>query len=548
MIADLELIKRTFQIQYAPFDWKREHLKWDIDLEFTKIVNRINDKPSITTKEFQQLVKQFLGSTQDYHVDITFYSTESSSLPFSIKTVDGKSLINWVDWMNLPSGEDQIEIGDELIEFDEFPVQEVLAEIMVSKGKLANTATDRALADSNLTFRFGKFGDMIKKGPILIKTQSRKGGSIKIHHMQWNYQPEKIGSPFDFSCLAGQLLTLGLEKKISPEELLNSIQKKQRMICPAHQERIETLNLRQGEIGAHKSFLPLLGFPIWKYDLNEGNRVNWFSYIYKNDNDKSIGYIRIPHYSGENEDVFNFLSIIGYLEKHTDALIIDQLNNPGGDAPFMYQLLSLLSPFPMLTPRHQIAINQQQIMEAVKAIDDLELYLSFNDPNSIGSQMDSIQQLKQYYRFVIEEWNNGEVLTHPTHLRGVEYIRPHPIVQYTKPILMLINELDFSAGDFAPAILQDNHRAVLMGSRTAGAGGAVTTFTFPNRYGIKEISYTDTIAERYNLVKIENLGVMPDIEYKITEDDIQTGYRNYRSAINQVIDQLALKTCNKSSA
>src|SRR5262249_2258033 len=39
------------------------------------------------------------------------------------------------------------------------------------------------------------------------------------------------------------------------------------------------------------------------------------------------------------------------------------------------------------------------------------------------------------------------------------------------PILMLIDSIDPSAADFGPAPLQDNHRGVLFGTNTAGAGG-----------------------------------------------------------------------------
>lgn len=552
MITDLEFIKRTMQVQYAPFDWKRDYLQWDLDFEYNQAVEHIQEKSSITTKEFQQIVKKFLGSTQDYHVDITFYSTESAILPFSVKTINEKCFIDWVDLEYWPADEAPIKRGDELIEFDGRQVQEVLAEIKQAKGRLANTMTDQSLADNSLTFRIGSSGDKAPTGHLLIKTLSATTGEIQTKQLYWYHQPEKIASPLDFSFLAGDFLSAFLGKKPSPTELLNSILKKQSMITPLNQLRIDEFDLRHGEIGATKSFLPLLGFPIWKFDLNKKDsdaendgqnrkpRISWFAYIYKNENDRPIGYIRIPHYSGESEDFSNYLPIIAYLEKHTDALVIDQLNNPGGYVSFMYQLLSLLSPEPMLTPKHQVAINQEQVMEAVKTINELQFYLSVNEKNEIDSnnQDEMVHQILSYYQFIIDEWNNGEVLTHPTHLGGLEYIKPHPYVHYTKPILMLINELDFSAGDFTPAILQDNKRATLMGTKTAGAGGAVTKFSFPNRYGIKEISYTDTIAERINLQKIENLGVTPDIEYKLTEEDIRNGYQNYRSAINHAIDSL----------
>jgi hypothetical protein len=52
-------------------------------------------------------------------------------------------------------------------------------------------------------------------------------------------------------------------------------------------------------------------------------------------------------------------------------------------------------------------------------------------------------------------------------LNGVAEILPakNP---YTKKIVVLINELDFSAAEFLAAILQDNKRATLFGESTGG--------------------------------------------------------------------------------
>lgn len=547
MIRDLDSIKRTMQVQYAPFDWKISYIQWDIDAEYEKAMQKIFANDDITTKDFQQIVKQFLGSTQDYHVDATFYSTEYALLPFSIKTINGKCLVDWVDKDFWPSDQELIKQGDELLAFDDRSAFEVLEDLKIANGRLGNTFTDQALADSSLTLRLGAAGHKVPQGLINLLIQSGDTGEAKTYQLNWFYYPEKIASPVDFLML-GEYLQIA--KGNSPGERLNEILNGILMINPLHQFYTDKFKMRYGELGASKSYLPFLGQPIWKYDLEEINqshnkhqnpiiniqskRINWFSYIYKNGEGHSIGYLRIPHYSGENQDFINLLPIIALLEKRTDALIIDQLNNSGGYVSFMYQILSLLSSAPLPTPKHQVAINQKEVMEAIDNIDELQLY-QFLDENTESL---SAKQMLDYYKFIIDEWQKGHFLTDSTHLGGVDYVQPHARIRYTKPILMLINELDFSAGDFMPAILQDSGRAILMGTPTAGAGGAVTQFTFPNRHGIKTISFTHTIAERINLQKIENLGVMPDIEYRLTEDDLRSGYQGYKDAINQAVSQL----------
>src|SRR5262249_51204751 len=50
---------------------------------------------------------------------------------------------------------------------------------------------------------------------------------------------------------------------------------------------------------------------------------------------------------------------------------------------------------------------------------------------------------------------------------------PGPVV-YTKPIIVLIDEFSISAADIFPSMIQDNGRALLVGTRSSGGGGSVS--------------------------------------------------------------------------
>jgi C-terminal processing protease CtpA/Prc len=104
--------------------------------------------------------------------------------------------------------------------------------------------------------------------------------------------------------------------------------------------------------------------------------------------------------------------------------------------------------------------------------------------------------------------------------------------------MVLINELDFSGGDFFPAIMQDNKRAVILGTRTAGAGGYVLQYQFPNLSGIYLFSLTGSLAERDGGDMIENLGVTPDVGYELTPDDLEFGYQGYKSKIVSTMEEM----------
>ncbi len=44
--------------------------------------------------------------------------------------------------------------------------------------------------------------------------------------------------------------------------------------------------------------------------------------------------------------------------------------------------------------------------------------------------------------------------------------------------------------------------------------------------------------ERSNSEKIENIGVIPDVEYELTIEDVRKGYQDYKKAVNKTVKDL----------
>ena len=148
------------------------------------------------------------------------------------------------------------------------------------------------------------------------------------------------------------------------------------------------------------------------------------------------------------------------------------------------------------------------------------------------------RHMVDYSRFIVDQWNQGKTLTDQTFLDGVDMINPSPTAQFTKPIVLLINELDFSGGDFFPATLQDNKRATLFGTRTAGAGGFVRSVKYPNNVGVAGFSMTGSIAIRADHQPIENLGVRADVQYAPTAADLQNGFKDYAKNVDATMARI----------
>ena len=262
---------------------------------------------------------------------------------------------------------------------------------------------------------------------------------------------------------------------------------------------IKLLAMYPNETGEKYSYIPELGDVIW----TAAEDCPFDAYIFVNAENNSIGYVRIPEYIGDAEEIKAFEELIQRFESVTDALVIDEINNPGGYLFYLYALASTLTEKPLYTPKHRVTLTQEDIFYAQDTIEAREEITNDEEAKEVfGDTLQGYPVTYQmtlvidYFRFIINEWEQGHYLTAPTHIYGIDQINPNQNAHYTKPILVLVNELDFSGGDFFPAILQDNKRATIMGTRTAGAGGYVTGFSYPNRFGMILLHLTGSIAER----------------------------------------------------
>ena len=565
MIDDLNTLKHHLEIVYAPLEWKKEYSGLDLDQAFEEAKEEILATPALSLKQFQQILSRFCNSMQDDHLNIVFLSQEQATLPFSVMTVEGRYFIDWMDQTKMPSSFYGTQVGDELIQFGEgSPLEELLKNRKTDK-KYSNGKTELSKAAKNLTIRMGAVGEDVPNGPLTIKTFSHTTGKTSTYQMLWDYQKETIKNYLDFLQSLDFLSNFFSSSK-QPSFNSGFMEEELMMIDPLY-GLLAAEETEHGVSGARESFVPKLGTILWKngeenelsasdnerpYKGNYNNEeeheadstlVNqWNAYIYRHKNGKAIGYIRIPHYSGDQDDLTTFEETIKLLEKESDALVLDQVNNPGGAVHYLYDIASMLTTEPLETPRHSFKINQAGIVFIDRALQREKKYLSKLKNSFLEDNLHQRTLFRiSFFEFLLNEWNAGRTLTKPIYLEGVDKINPHPRVNYSKPILLLINELDFSGGDFLPAILQDNQRATLFGSRTAGAGGAVNLLSFQNRSGIAYFTNTFTIAERKNREKIEDLGVVPDIEYEITVEDVISGYSLYADGVNAAIDQLLNK-------
>lgn len=570
MITDLDIIKNTFEIKYAPAEWKKHYANWDLNEQIALAKQKIMNASEVTVNDYQRIVKDFFNSTQDYHVDVRFISTEIAMLPFGVKGVNGRYFVSWMSSLNQKMSNDFEEkdleslenyfppfsIGDEIISFDGKPIDQIVQEIKNKDFGSTGSETEQLLAEYSLTIRLGSKAEVVPQGPIAITTRAKDTEETMTFQMQWMYVPERIQNHVEVPFYSKKTNT----QRFSQEEFFY----KQRYIPLFDDYQKANVNLKmhyphlfrhpftsvdaesddddeeRSLLGSKKSPLPPLGEIVW--EVQKKSFFSFYTYIFKLPSGQEIAYIRIPSYIGDSEESKQFEKLIRFFQERTDGLVIDQLDNPGGRDLYMYSLASYLTDYSLELFTEQLTITQKDVYTAHRFLKkfndmDLEEFEEFFGEEILGYEVTPqfLFGLEEYFKFIINEWNEKRFLTRPVYPYGVHYLKPHSRVNYTKPILILVNGLDFSCGDYFPAIMQDNHRATIFGSKTAGAGGLVLSEDYYNRFGIESYNFTGSIAWRLDQNPIENLGISPDISYQITERDLQENYVDYVKAVQEAL-------------
>lgn len=521
---EIDYVGSLYGTVYAPKAWKESHLGWNLPAEVKKAQARLAAAHDM--HEARAAMAGLIKSTSDYHVSYSFYSTEKATLPFQVKTVEGKSIIVYIDRSKTSETAFPFSEGDEVLTLDQVPVAQVLTEIRQGMGSNI-PQTDAGLADMYLTRRQGRLNQVIPRGPVTLSVKRAADDSVGTVQLAWEYTPERLnagGQNFD---LLRPTSTLFNKTMVSREAL--------------ELAQGTTAENRYG-LGGKKPFLPDFGNRIWQ--TAEDNTFD--SYIYQSEDGRLIGVIRIPQYIVDdyNKAVKDFAGIIAHLEKNTSALIIDQNNNPGGSVFYLYSLVSMLSDQAMVVPKHKVSLLPAETNECLTFLDqmasvknDEDAAKALGDTNGFPATYQLAVATQDFCQNMVQEYQSGKQLSDPLYFWGVDKINPNP-VHYTKPIVLLVNSLDFSGGDFFPAIMQDNKRVTIVGTRTAGAGGYILDAAFPNSIGLEGITFTGSIAERVNKKPIENLGVTPDVELPMTVEDLRNGFQPYQKQVKAIVKKL----------
>jgi C-terminal processing protease CtpA/Prc len=241
---------------------------------------------------------------------------------------------------------------------------------------------------------------------------------------------------------------------------------------------------------------------------------------------------------------------MAYFQANTDGLVIDEMRNPGGSGTYVNQLLSLVMPLPWRAMGFEIRATSDWVVSISSALEQAKAARAPQDIIDLLSMIkDAIVNANATFRGRTEP-----VPLDTAQLDRLPLTDPQGnLLAYTKPLIVLTDEMSASAAEVFAAGIQDNARGRLVGWRTMGAGGSVGTWE-AGSYSLGSTRVTESLMNRGHDVitgpiqqtfyppapYVENIGVHPDvrIDYMTSDNLNQSGKPFVDAFVTAIVNQI----------
>lgn len=453
-----------------------------------------------------------MASFQDGHFAVRAPTTRAATLPVQFELVQNQILLSFVDCKKLPESEFSFSVGDELVEVDGKPALSTAQDMLPFVGT-GNPKTAKMTAVWSLTSRRAARLPLPENKTITFKIRRGTSSLIETATLNWNFSGEQIDENETLQINVSEQFHFGnLESKLNFADARNP---NVEFAGPYADRRYMCNPISRIEIPSDATVITSAPFTSYIYPTAKG----------------LVGYLRIPDYypTDENskfsEEVAlkwfeRYRYVVTLFEKQTIGLVIDQDHNCGGSVSLVEDMEGLFINKPFSAQQFKLRANKATYLE-------LKNELTNQDPISLG-----YQYLKDLVALVEKAYRGTSSLTEMTTVTGRKMIYPDRLANYTKPILILIDELAGSGGDAFPSMMKGEGRARLFGQQTSGLGGSVGTY--PALFHSQmSINMTATQFYKPDGSPVENNGAIPDQTYEITRDDLMYGYKLYQKAYTE---------------
>jgi hypothetical protein len=526
-LSDFEQLVGEVRANYGALERKESRYGFSFDALVSDYRSRV--AAAATEPEYRGLFAEFLAQLRDAHVALvpSIDADESSRfrLPVLVMPIEDKFVVYYVD-------DDIVDFarGDELLRIDGVPVAALMDRFSVYDGT-PNPLMLRHIAATYLTIRPPFIPSGIENGqPVALTFRSSDGLEREVS-LRWSEDPHVLppvapvampvrgSATFAISAAADRVIRaeLAYEDASWPFYLTGQVR---------DQFGVETV---------FPSDHALAKFNL-SAEVASRQRISAFVYTYCG---RRILLLRMPDYGHADETVFddpvNYLRALFFDQApRVDGLIYDETHNSGGSLKFGTRIAALLTAKPINGFVQQMHADRLWIESYLASVQQIRAVSEDADPPEA-------LELEEYAHQIDIAYSTGQPLSKPLPFPGIKTTIEPDADRWTKPFIVLADELSASVGDVVPLIMKVNHVAPIFGQRTTGAGGSVETvaalassrFVVDLSRGLgTTFDPTGTYpAENY----IEDLGVAPDIEYSHTLADFRAGYVGYVGAFSDAL-------------
>jgi len=493
-LVDFHELAANFAKRYAFTEWKQDAIQWD-SLNLVPWLERVSQ--SKTDLEFFEICAEYVAKNQDGHTAFVLPSDFRASLGFDVDIYDGKFLVDRIDRKQLPSVAYPFAAGDELVSIDGVGAAELAAKFAIYVGDGNPRSTER-IAATVLTYRpqwlLPRAHEVGDAAQVMIRLQN---GDLASYTIPW----DKNGTPYTVVGPVPVPKTTAAESD-----------------TPSYMRRL--MAYQDFRLAAPRFFIgagelqPVFTLPPgFVQRLGSRKYDSLFTGSYTSGG-KTIGFMRIPGFSYiSSTDLANEIT---FFQGNTDGLVIDIMRNPGGYGCAAERVMRYLNPGGYHSAGNKIRATWEVVRSFQRDLDDAQIY---------GATDAEIAALQHFLYQAKRAYAENRGFTTPLPLCGVSldidsaHDKDGKEIAYSKPILVLVDELSASAAEIFAAVMQDENRALIYGQRTDGAGGAVVGAPV-GVYMESYLDYAASILVRKNVIDsggqypnapyIENIGVRPD--------------------------------------
>ena len=556
-LFDFQALASLYAKRYAPANWKIQAFNVNI-FEAKGWADRV--RAAKTDIEYFQIMSQYVASLRDGHTGFSTPSRFVADLGIYVDIYDGKVLIEQIVRSRLPVATYPFEIGDELVSLDGKLVETLVDELALEKS-FANSRTTRRAAADAITFRIQsqhpRAAELPDESQVVVR---RASGELETYNIPWT----KTGAPL---VSVGPVPSPSFDSKpgrtasgLDPAELLNELHNWSVPTDQLHASR-RTFQTASDE-SEERSYVTGWGSRNPYYNLPQGFQVRmgrlpsdpFFTGVYQSEGNR-IGFLRIPNFSTPLPPAVMLSMLdaeIQYFRANTDGLVVDVTRNTGGGCIGLDYAARLipnrfwffgeqLRPTLSLVQQYESYLNLARLLSADKWV--IETYSAILD--------ELVLAMKETRKITSSFPACGSTLISPS-LRPPTFDNEPltgsdgNVLAYEKPIIFLADEFSVSFGDIFPAVMQDNNRGPIVGMRTGGWGGSVSSWSV-GFYSEASATNTNTlVGRRQNIVSpdlptaplIENIGVIPDIQLDyMTKENLLTRGAPFVASFTRMINE-----------